>query len=345
MATVTFTEGAYAAFSPAKLGVTTSTGETSLAITVKTEADALLATIDREFFSNAFEVDMSDAIMRYLFVSTLTEVGSNATAAVYLDYLLHCPYKLTIPVWAGTYQKYTAVNAVLEPGVDEATFMSTWRNKILTKFSKIYWWPGYTEHTRLAVLVGKHALDMTFHIGGGDVVRGLDSADITYDRVVSVNLDPGAVPIEIGLSDGGTDLKTVEEKCIPDSPCFIRWINDVGGWDSWLFSGKQVYTSELADQEVFRKRVGTNLELANNIYMIAGARTDILQVGVQGISNADAEVIKQLTFSPLIQVLNSAHSGWSTITIKEATPIIDTSETLQAFDFSFNLPPREVQNV
>lgn len=359
MATLTFTEGVYAAFSPAKLAVTTSTSETSLAITVKTEADVTLVTITREFFSNAFEVDMSDAVMRYLFANTLTEVGSNPVAKVYLDFLLHCPFKLTIPVWGGTYQKYTAINATLQPGVAEGTFMTTWRNKILTKFAKLYWWPGYTEYTRLAVLVGKNELDMTFVVPGTDVVRSLDSADITYDRVVSVELNPGAVPTEITLS-GAADSIVVEEKCIPNSPCFIRWINDIGGWDSWLFSGKQVYTSELSDQEFFRKRVGTNAELANNIYMIAGARADTLKVGVQGLSalpltaaqlaakpgaKPDAEVLKQIVFSPYIQLLDPIAFTWSTLTISKASPMIDTGESLQAFEIDFNLPVRQVQNV
>jgi hypothetical protein len=79
--------------------------------------------------------------------------------------------------------------------------------------------------------------------------------------------------------------------------------------------------------------------------MIAGARTSILKVGGQGISLVDAEIINQLIFSPLIQVLNSTHTGWATITINKSTPVIDNGESLQSVEFEFNLPSKAVQNV
>lgn len=352
---LTFSTGIFPAFSPCKLTVTREIGDvTEVEITFAQEDTTEIAVLNVEIFGLSTSIDMS-TIIQYLFTNELVEIGSNTTCKVFKDYRLYKPFGVRIPPYSpGYYLDFIAVNAVLPAGIAISTFVG-WRSAPLTKFPKIYFWKGYTEKSVLSILTDvSWPSTLRFHSAAHDIDRVVSSAGEVYDKVVTANMDGQAIwdtdpllYVDVIKTADSTVLwrKSVEERCIPENPCFIRWINSVGGWDHWMFSGKRDTAIEISDQVVFRERVTDNSDTANNYHTISGTRGDSIKVGTQGISTEDLLVLVQIVASPLIQMYDTTNSQWITILNDGSKPVWDSNEPKHTIDFQFKLPSINVQSL
>ena len=179
-----------------------------------------------------------------------------------------------------------------------------------------------------------------------------DAADATTGDGVQISSREDAVianrpklTIRYKLNYGITPLssKDVKVMCIPNSPMYVRWMNDVDGVEHWMFSGKKLKTSEITDQEVFTKRVDTNEEFMSNSRLISATRKDLITVGSQSVSIEDAEVLNTLIFSPLIEYYDTTTGTWQKVLIESASVPIDYDDTACVVTFTFKLPTRNIQ--
>lgn len=355
MAGLSLVEAAYAAFSPTKLTLTRTAEEaTDLAVTFAHVDGTEITTFNVEFFGLTATIDLSN-VMRYLFTDSLVEIGSNSICKVYYDYRLHRPFGVRLSAYEpGYYLYYTAVNAVLKPGIASTAFAGNY-NKILTGFSKYYFWPGYTEKSVLSFLTNKGTeVFVQLSSAHASVVRVLNPDTLAYAQVITMNMNGESLweadPLQgIDIMDTATentlDYKEVVYKCIPENPCFMRWVNAMGGWDHWMFSGKQEQALEASEQVVFQSRVDDNVNTAGNYHTIAGKRMDLIKVGSQGVSTADLKVLVHIVVSPLIQMYDSDNSIWVTVLNAGSKPTWDSNEPLHTVEFQFKLPVINVQTL
>ncbi len=98
-----------------------------------------------------------------------------------------------------------------------------------------------------------------------------------------------------------TEIKTVKfQSCIPENPFFVRWLNPIGGFDSWLFGTRQVFEYDVTDKDIFEPVINY-LQIANGIQQTTGKEAfEYITVGYEGLTQADVDGIKHVVKSPLV---------------------------------------------
>lgn len=120
------------------------------------------------------------------------------------------------------------------------------------------------------------------------------------------------------------------------SAVYLRWLNPLSGWDSWMFSGDLDENLEETEAEYFRA---------------AGARVDsvLKKLAEEGLtlrtscSKDQARAISYLFTSPMVQMIDSA--GTATEVKVTGTPgsYIVGAEKRQQFSFSIVTGTRNTQ--
>ena len=91
-----------------------------------------------------------------------------------------------------------------------------------------------------------------------------------------------------------TEVKTLKYKnCIHENPFFVRWLNPLGGWDSWLFGTRQVYNLDTNDIDTFEP-VLNYLQTANGVQEVL--RKEAFAMVTVGAEQLDLEDIQGLAY-------------------------------------------------
>lgn len=134
------------------------------------------------------------------------------------------------------------------------------------------------------------------------------------------------------------------EICTPAQPFYVRWINQFGGVEQFMFSVRQtrkekVKNSSLAEVDVDRiEDVQTN----EVVYDITIENT--IEVGAVGISTEeDWKILRRLPFSPEIAFWNIERNRWVRLSVNKFDGEWNTDNGSHDITIEFNLPALYVQ--
>ncbi len=98
-----------------------------------------------------------------------------------------------------------------------------------------------------------------------------------------------------------SEIKTIDiERCIPPNPVYLRWLNTLGGWTSWLFGTRQIVTYDVDGKELFTKNI-TELENMNGLDEWVGKEAEkVLKLGYENLPTNKVELIKGILYSPKV---------------------------------------------
>lgn len=130
---------------------------------------------------------------------------------------------------------------------------------------------------------------------------------------------------------------------VPCNPFYIRWINQKGGWDTYMFEQHKKYT-----QEVDR---GDQYVLANSRDPYASETRGELAPGVKNIVQAGAEqldenefnLLKGIALSPLVQVYNYSGRVWQRVLVNDTDLTWDTKAPRNTVSYEFQLIDEQIQ--
>lgn len=130
---------------------------------------------------------------------------------------------------------------------------------------------------------------------------------------------------------------------VPCNPFYIRWINQKGGWDTYMFEQHKKYT-----QEVDR----------GNQYVLANARDpyttetrgelapefkNIVQAGAEQLDENDFNLLKGIALSPLVQVYNYQIGVWQRVLVDDTDLTWDTKAPRNTVSYEFRLIDEQTQ--
>lgn len=146
-----------------------------------------------------------------------------------------------------------------------------------------------------------------------------------------------------------TEVKTIDfENCIPANPFFVRWLNPLGGWDSWLFGVRQVHAYDIDDTDTFEPVINY-LQIANGIEeTLKKDAFENITVGYDGLTKARVDGIKYLLTSPKIYYLegNPQYSNFIKLVIRVkpgSYKIYDNGDGLHSMEITFIKPKLQTQ--
>lgn len=130
---------------------------------------------------------------------------------------------------------------------------------------------------------------------------------------------------------------------VPCNPFYIRWINQKGGWDTYMFEQHKKYTQEVdrGDQYVlanFRDPYATQTrgELAPEF-------KNIVQAGAEQLDENDFNLLKGIALSPLVQVYKYEIGQWQRILVDDTDLTWDTKAPRNTVSYEFQLIDEQTQ--
>lgn len=336
----------HTAFNPAIIIGSPSIGETGDGeLTVKIYGEDIVKS--KEYFNDRAIFDLS-SILQKKFVDQVTEVdsllNSESINKVYIDKLLFVKYstEADAPDDGWDISERCAINAVVQIG--ESSSKVNLIGKILNRFTELKLYDGYPQNV--------------YGITPGiDVEENSELIFITTDssfnasttqKISVVNspliFDEQFTPSSIEFWNGGikTDSRKVFEECTPDHPFYVRWINTLGGRDSWMFTKRnEQKKSEIT--ESFKPYIQDQQQAKTFEETIAGNGSKYIVAGSGHITRDDYDILSDIVYSPRIEWYNETLQKWIQVKLDNPTIEKDYDAERADIELTFILPETQMQ--
>lgn len=130
---------------------------------------------------------------------------------------------------------------------------------------------------------------------------------------------------------------------IPCNPFYIRWINQKGGWDTYMFEQHKKYTQEVdrGDQYVLANSGGPYASQTRG--ELAPEFKNIVQAGAEQLDENDFNLLKGIALSPLVQRYNYSVKAWQRVLVNDTALTWDTKTPRNTVSYEFQLIDEQTQ--
>lgn len=129
----------------------------------------------------------------------------------------------------------------------------------------------------------------------------------------------------------------------PCNPFYIRWINQKGGWDTYMFEQHKKYTQEVdrGDQYVLMNSRGPYASQTRG--ELAPEFKNIVQAGAEQLDENDFNLLKGIALSPLVQRYNLSVKAWQRVLVNDTDLTWDTKTPRDTVSYEFQLIDEQTQ--
>lgn len=130
---------------------------------------------------------------------------------------------------------------------------------------------------------------------------------------------------------------------VPCNPFYIRWINQKGGWDTYMFEQHKKYTQEVdrGDQYVLANSRGPYASQTRG--ELAPEFKNIVQAGAEQLDENDFNLLKGIALSPLVQRFNDSIRVWQRVLVNDTDLTWDTKTPRNTVSYEFQLIDEQTQ--
>lgn len=130
---------------------------------------------------------------------------------------------------------------------------------------------------------------------------------------------------------------------VPCNPFYIRWINQKGGWDTYMFEQHKKYTQEVdrGDQYVLANSRGPYASQTRG--ELAPEFKNIVQAGAEQLDENDFNLLKGIALSPLVQRYNYSVKAWQRVLVNDTDLTWDTKTPRNTVSYEFQLIDEQTQ--
>lgn len=129
----------------------------------------------------------------------------------------------------------------------------------------------------------------------------------------------------------------------PCNPFYIRWINQKGGWDTYMFEQHKKYTQEVdrGDQYVLANSRGPYASQTRG--ELAPEFKNIVQAGAEQLDKNDFNLLKGIALSPLVQRYDPSIKAWQRVLVNDTDLTWDTKIPRNTVSYEFQLIDEQTQ--
>lgn len=130
---------------------------------------------------------------------------------------------------------------------------------------------------------------------------------------------------------------------VPCNPFYIRWINQKGGWDTYMFEQHKKYTQEVdrGDQYVLANSGGPYASQTRG--ELAPEFKNTVQAGAEQLDENDFNLLKGIALSPLVQRYNYSVKAWQRVLVDDTDLTWDTKTPRNTVSYEFQLIDEQTQ--
>lgn len=290
------------------------------------------ATLKGESINGLVSFDVSPVLRAWL-NTDLAEI--NILDGVEADGALYVGYTIKGIAGAGSSTDYMAVNAVAQIG--ESSDWSDKIGKVLTSKPRITFYDGYPLD--YSIMTGAESIETP----NGSTTPNT----ITRCAIVALLTDESNIPI---LTEAGEYIYLIPEanievleSCVPQSPFYIRWTNNLGGVDYWMFSKYQNRTIGADSIENVSIYV-PNTATANTNRRTLGLATDnTITIGAGNLSDREFDALRKMPFSRIIEWWNEKTQHWIRLSVEDFSLDYPHASGSYAIEITLALPTINTQ--
>lgn len=130
---------------------------------------------------------------------------------------------------------------------------------------------------------------------------------------------------------------------VPCNPFYIRWINQKGGWDTYMFEQHKKYTQEVDRGDQYVLANSRDPYASQTRGELAPEFKNIVQAGAEQLDENDFNLLKGIALSPLVQVYNYSVRMWQRVLVDDTDLTWDTKTPRNTVSYEFQLIDEQTQ--
>lgn len=130
---------------------------------------------------------------------------------------------------------------------------------------------------------------------------------------------------------------------IPCNPFYIRWINQKGGWDTYMFEQHKKYTQEVDRGDQYVLANSRDPYASQTRGELAPEFKNIVQAGAEQLDENDFNLLKGIALSPLVQRYNYSIKAWQRVLVNDTDLTWDTKTPRNTVSYEFQLIDEQTQ--
>lgn len=129
----------------------------------------------------------------------------------------------------------------------------------------------------------------------------------------------------------------------PCNPFYIRWINQKGGWDTYMFEQRKKYTQEVDRGDQYVLANSRDPYASQTRGELAPEFKNIVQAGAEQLDENDFNLLKGIALSPLVQRYNFSVKVWQRVLVNDTDLTWDTKTPRNTVSYEFQLIDEQTQ--
>lgn len=186
-----------------------------------------------------------------------------------------------------------------------------------------------------------------FMLGGDEVTIERDESLVfdLYFEQQSPELDVQSVEISSDVSDmAGESISILfEENCLPDFPVYLRWINRLGGYEYWMFSGRKTFRDDVKRGESYRLGDGQRIDSTATRGELPPTVDSTISCGAEQLDEDDFRLLKGIFLSPYVEKYNEERGLFERVILKDSNAEWDTANSRGVIDLEFSVIDQPIQ--
>lgn len=130
---------------------------------------------------------------------------------------------------------------------------------------------------------------------------------------------------------------------VPCNPFYIRWINQNGGWDTYMFEQHKKYTQEVDRGDQYVLANSRDPYASQTRGELAPEFKNIVQAGAEQLDENDFNLLKGIALSPLVQRYNYSVRAWQRVLVNDTDLTWDTKTPRNTVSYEFQLIDEQTQ--
>lgn len=170
------------------------------------------------------------------------------------------------------------------------------------------------------------------------LVYEFEDADASEDEADYVKLRPSVGEY---LSQAWNIIFVYTE--VPCNPFYIRWINQKGGWDTYMFEQHKKYAQEVDRGDQYVLANSRDPYASQTRGELAPEFKNIVQAGAEQLDENDFNLLKGIALSPLVQRFNYSVGVWQRVLVNDTDLTWDTKTPRNTVSYEFQLIDEQTQ--
>lgn len=130
---------------------------------------------------------------------------------------------------------------------------------------------------------------------------------------------------------------------VPCNPFYIRWINQKGGWDTYMFEQHKKYTQEVDRGDQYVLANSRDPYASQTRGELAPEFKNIVQAGAEQLDENDFNLLKGIALSPFVQRYNDSTGVWQRVLVNDTDLTWNTKTPRNTVSYEFQLIDEQTQ--